>query len=827
MGWVRLVSNSSAGNVKMNIDYYVQSVTRTSNTNVRVVYGIRFKQVSSWTQNSVACWTPAGGTRRWAFNNSSGSTSHTDSSRYYLANTGNGTSTTDGDYLLAPFTQDITVTITQTSASFEVGYGWNAFSPSQQGKSAITVTFPTGATAPTGLSCSYSSLTETSVSLSGSYASDGNATVTSTGFQYKTESGSWTNCSSSLSGLSPGTKYYFRYYATNSQGTSYSDGTTNATTYNYPYITGTPNFTIGNTLTISIYNPLGRRCYIYIKGANGEQNGGDNTTGTSISGYTDSGWKNFWYRTIPNSKSGTYQVRLVVTSPYSRDTTVTGGTYSIKDNGTEIPNFSTSNWTYSADLTSLTNNNQCIIKDHSTVTFSVNTAATSSYGASIVKYVYKWGNKTKDSTSGNSLVGGNTNILEVDAVDSRGLIKATTITLVSGQNYVPYNIPALDYSNSYTHRTDGISNETKITLRGNLSVMKFGASGVNNALYITRYRVYNYSTNQWSGPYTIPTSSFTLQSSGYFSLNDYLIHANGSSGGFEVGKRYGIEVQIFDGQGIAGLYSSIILVTDGKIARDVYQDSNGDYHQGINGMATNDYVETIYGDTKIDGDISINSLISSSGRQSNPNFTHQYPKSKASERYDICTSSMDSSGYKPYHDGFLKTMFWDNSGQYDTQLFIPNGIESNGKLQIRSSNGSNWTNNWKDIPILDGFDYGEWTPRYLNCSYSNYEWRKCMYIKLGKIVILVFHDRPTISSITGNGNAIITGLPYAPIWPQTGGGGIGTCQIVDTHTIPTLAVNYDYAGIELCNSTNDGATVVHWKTITNGWIDGTFIYICQ
>ena len=224
--------------------------------------------------------------------------------------------------------------------------------------------------------------------------------------------------------------------------------------------------------------------------------------------------------------------------------------------------------------------------------------------------------------------------------------------------------------------------------------------------------------------------------------------------------------------------------------------------------------------------ILVKSIVAQESRPSSPNFNHQYPMDRASMRFDICSSSMNSSGVKPNSDGFLQTFFWDNIGQYDTQLFIPNGIGSNSKLQIRSNNGSSWSNNWKDIPILDGFDYGEWTPVYLNCSYSNYEWRKCMYIKLGKIVILVFHDRPTISSISGNGNAVITGLPYAPIWPQAGGGAMGTCMITNTNYVPHMAVNYDYAGIELTDY-DKGDNAVQWQTGNGGWIDGVFVYICQ
>lgn len=463
-----------------------------------------------------------------------------------------------------------------------------------------------------------SNLTETSVKVS--WSSDANIDKVQYRLTVDGSTGGWTDVetginkssgSYTISGLNPGKAYKidYDYKRKDSQLWSFSAGyasSSNITTYDYPNISNAQSFIIGNLIKMKLNNPLGRNCNLYIKGNDDSVICTITTNGNgSIELYSDRSEITAQYNSIPKSKSGNYKVRLVC-SEVSRDTTVNGSTYSIKDNGTEIPNFNSTDWSYSANLTQLTNNNKVIINGYSKVDFSINTPASSDYGSPISYYNYKWGNSSNRT---GSITGGNGNILEVIAIDSRGLSKPTSITLQSGVNYVPYTVPILDYSNSYTHRTDGISSETYLTLRGNLSVMKFGTDGINNAISSAQYRVYDYSNDSWSGPYNIPVNNFNLSSSGYYSLNNFMIHANGSSGGFTVGKRYGIQIILKDGNDLlATLTSNLIQITDGKIARDVYQDSNGDYHQGINGMGNDNFANTIHGSENITDALYINGV---------------------------------------------------------------------------------------------------------------------------------------------------------------------------------------------------------------------------
>lgn len=141
--WNRLVTSSTAGNVTLNIDYAITNVKRSGNT-VTFNYGIRFIMADYWTYNSIAAFCPAGGTLYYAFG-SAGGTYHTDSGVYYYANTTGNTTTSE----VVPFSYSKTVDVNDTSLTFSVGFGWDGYTPTQQGTANITVTFEKGFTNPT------------------------------------------------------------------------------------------------------------------------------------------------------------------------------------------------------------------------------------------------------------------------------------------------------------------------------------------------------------------------------------------------------------------------------------------------------------------------------------------------------------------------------------------------------------------------------------------------------------------------------------------------------------------------------------------------------
>ena len=493
--WIRVANGSTAGNISMNVDIGIQSVTRTSNSNVRVVYGVRFSMATStYTYNSVAAFCPKGGSRYYAFNHSSG---HTSSGTWYYAYTDEKTHTGE----VCPFTIDIPVSLTQTSASFEVGYGWDAYTPNQKGSSSVSVSFPTGATAPTGCWCSASAVDETTINLSGGYGSNGGAGVTGSGFQYSTNQSNWSNCGSTFTG-SANTTYYFRYYASNSQGTSYS-GNTSATTYNYPYCTKIPNFKIGENPTAEFYNPLGRTFEIQLWSARSGNFVSDRITVTGTTYSNFSSLANRLYASIPNHSNSSYNIDTL----YGNNKHVKeGGVYSIR--GDENPTFGVGNIIDVVDTlnVSITGDNKKFIKGHNTLTGKI-TPMSSNYYANLDYYSISatgLATQTKDySTSNISFTLNNitTNSFVVNAVDKRTLSTPVTksITLIN------YDNPIL--TEAVITRQNGTGTYIDVDFKGNYT--NWQGLAQNNTVSSAKYRYKKVGNTTWSSWVNIPTSAIT------------------------------------------------------------------------------------------------------------------------------------------------------------------------------------------------------------------------------------------------------------------------------------------------------------------------------
>lgn len=523
-----------------------------------------------------------------------------------------------------------------------------------------------------------------------------------------------TSGSYSITGLTPNTTYNIKTRVRRKDSQLATDSNTlSVTTYNYPYITKveTSNLIIGNKQKLTLYNPLSRTVTVKMNK--------DSTSGTQLySGTTNSTSITFTptastlYASIPSSKSA----KCVYSVVYSTSTKTTNQyTYSINEANC-IPIFN--NFTYSdvdTTITSLTGNNQILVNNNSNCQFTISTSnkATAKNSASIVKYKCEWGSKSTEvsySSTTNVTAGvddSTGNILKVTAIDSRGLSASVTKTITN-----------IAYVNAVVNeatpeRKNGIDVETYLKLKLTLwnGNWKNGSdTAYNNQLKYVGYRVYDGSS--WTSYFDI-TSDVKTNMSSYTSGNSLIInvpiskkmtiHANGTSGGFEIGKEYKIQVLIKDGTSTATFtptsYQATLqgTVIDGKVGFSRYKDSDGNYHYGINGMPNSSYNFNINGNQALSGDLYLDGVTTNSSDNKAMiifgNHTNQYSfiKVNTNGAFLISPSKTDNSKainfepkdlvFKSNLDG--KISLGKNSNRW-------NGVYSSNDMYVSKKSGDTY-----------------------------------------------------------------------------------------------------------------------------------------
>lgn len=285
-----------------------------------------------------------------------------------------------------------------------------------------------------------------------------------------------------ISGLSPNSYYNIKTKVRRKDNQLTTESTSLwVQTYDYPYCTDTPNFTIGDTLTLTLYNPLGRN--VTIKGyakSDGSKIFEGITSGTSASGFKDEYSVGLQYASIKNAKSGAYKVEIIYgDNTRTRDK---GNTYSIK--GTETPTVGSLSYAdTNISVTEITENPQHIVQNKSNlqVTFGV---ATAKNGASISKYTFELNGVTKTSTSAGGtvdfgVINSASNLtLTMTVTDSRGLTAKTTKTIT----ILPHSEPTAKVSLA---RLNNYEDETYLTVDGSIA----SVNGKNTMTIQYRYKV--------------------------------------------------------------------------------------------------------------------------------------------------------------------------------------------------------------------------------------------------------------------------------------------------------------------------------------------------
>ena len=278
-----------------------------------------------------------------------------------------------------------------------------------------------------------------------------------------------------ISGLVANTTYQVKTRARRKDSQLTTDSSAlSVATYAYPYCNSMPDLTIGNKLTLGFYNPLKRNITVNILGANNSQISNDTTNGTSISGYNNETVQNRFYASIPNSKSGTYKVKVTYSGVVS---TKTGGTYTV-DTSVCKPTIGTVSYQdTNSTTTGITGNNQLIIRNQSQVTVSA-TSLTANKSATIssCKVVINAVNYNLTVNNSNASVSGividsASNVTATfNLTDSRGITTKKSLTITMLDWVLPTAIITLQRQNNFYSETDINVNAEYSSLDGNNTI---------------------------------------------------------------------------------------------------------------------------------------------------------------------------------------------------------------------------------------------------------------------------------------------------------------------------------------------------------------------
>ena len=127
--------------------------------------------------------------------------------------------------------------------------------------------------------------------------------------------------------LTPNTEYKIILKGAEKNGAIIYSEILDISTYDYPFCSQTPDFTIGDKLTLGFYNPLEREITVNLIGADGSIISNDTISGRSLTGFIDEVTIDRLYKSIKNSASAQYTVKVTCSDESTK--TTEGGFYSV------------------------------------------------------------------------------------------------------------------------------------------------------------------------------------------------------------------------------------------------------------------------------------------------------------------------------------------------------------------------------------------------------------------------------------------------------------------------------------------------------------------
>lgn len=342
-----------------------------------------------------------------------------------------------------------------------------------------------------------------------------------------------------ITGLNAGDTYsHYGTFTRSDSGLPSSSNTATNSTYAYPTITSTPNFVIGQELTIRFSNPRQLSCTIYVIAADNTQDSGTTTTGEIVYGYLNETYQNFFYNSIPNSASGQYKVRLVVPA-LGRDTTINGGTYTINYDVSK-PTFSNFEFEdVNSTTLALTGDSSQLIDGYSKVgvTISGSNVATAYKNASISKYNINGTNYDFAQSFYQEIANYSLGYINVSAVDTRGnekLVQKST-------NLIGYFKPTKNYF-EYERSNQGVGSQVTFKFNGTFWNNNFGQ--VANSITSAKYKFKKTGASTYEPEINIDTSLISVSGNNYSFSG--VLNGDGEDDGFDIESSYNVVITISD-----------------------------------------------------------------------------------------------------------------------------------------------------------------------------------------------------------------------------------------------------------------------------------------
>lgn len=298
--------------------------------------------------------------------------------------------------------------------------------------------------------------TETSVTVSWStdatvdklwYSTDNGTNYTEVAIAEGT-SGTYT-----ISGLTADTEYNIRTKVRRKDSQLESNALLTISTYSYPYASSMPNFMLGNSVTIGIFNPLGRSITVKLLSNDNTVIESKTTSGTSASGFNGSTTVNALYAKIPNAQSGTYKVKCEYSS---QSQTRTGGSFAVNPNECSPVIGSLTYQDTNASAVAITGNNQDIVRNHSTVQYTGSSlagqksATLASASLTVNGQTYAMTISGSSASGGNAVIDSGTNVTAtMTLTDSRGLTSTKSVTVHMLDWTTPTAIVSLARQNNF------------------------------------------------------------------------------------------------------------------------------------------------------------------------------------------------------------------------------------------------------------------------------------------------------------------------------------------------------------------------------------------